>query len=57
MGLEINVADDSELDLDALEEMIVSIGEDVGERTQALAEELNTRSRDYAKAFTERPQS
>ena len=42
-GLEINVADDSELDLDALEEMIESIGEEVGERTEALAEELNER--------------
>ncbi len=56
-GLEIKVADDSELDLDAVEEMIESIGEEVGERTEALAEELNERSRDYAKAFIERPQS
>jgi hypothetical protein len=56
-GLEINVADDSGLDLDALEEMIESLGEEVGERTAALAEELNERSRDYAKAFIERPQS
>ena len=58
-GLEINVADatDIELDLNALEEMIVSIGEEVGERTEALAEELNDRSRDYAKAFIERPRS
>lgn len=30
-GLEINVADDSELDLDAVEEMIESLGEEVGE--------------------------
>ncbi len=56
-SLEINVADDIELDLDALEEMIESIGEEVGERTEALAEELNERSRDYAKALIERPQS
>ncbi len=56
-GLEINVADDSELDLDALKEVIESIGEEVGERTEALAEELNERSRDYAKAFIVRPQS
>ncbi len=56
-GLEINVADDSELDLDALKEVIESIGEEVGERTEALTEELNERSRDYAKAFIVRPQS
>ena len=42
-GLEIDVADDSELDLDAVEEMIESLGEEVGERTEALAEELNER--------------
>ena len=44
-GLEINVADaiEIELDLDALEEMTESIGEEVGERTEALAEELNER--------------
>ncbi len=37
--------------------MIESIGEEVGERTEALAEELNERSCDYAKAFIEPPQS
>ncbi|MCH8143455.1 MAG: hypothetical protein IIA55_01895 [Gemmatimonadetes bacterium] len=44
-GLEINVADaiEIELDLDALEEMTESIGEEVGERTEALAEELHER--------------
>ncbi len=42
-GLEINVADDGELDLDAPEEMIESIGEEDGEWTEALAEELNER--------------
>ncbi len=42
-GLEINVADDSELDLDAAEELIESIGEEVGERTDALAEEFSER--------------
>ncbi len=42
-GLEISVADDVELDLDAPEEMIESVGEKVGERTEALAEELNER--------------
>ena len=56
-GLEINVADDIELDLDAVEEMIESIGEEVGERTEAPAEELNEQFRDYAKAFIERPRS
>ncbi len=40
---EINVADDSELDLDAPEELIESLGEEVGERTEALAEEFNER--------------
>ena len=42
-GLEINVADDSALDLDAVEEMIESTGEEVGERTDALAEEFSER--------------
>jgi len=41
--LEINVADDSAPDLDAVEEMIESTGEEVGERTEALAEEFNER--------------
>ena len=33
---EINVADDSELDLDALEELIENIGEEFGERRHSL---------------------
>ncbi len=52
-----NVADDWELDLDALEEMIESIGEEVAERAEALAKELNEGWGDYAKAFIERPRS
>lgn len=52
-GLYVNVADaiEVDLDLDALEEMIESMGEEIGEQMEALAEELDDRYRDYAEEF------
>ncbi len=52
-GLRINVADaiGVDMDLDALEEMIESMGEEIGEQMEALAEELDERYRDYADEF------
>ncbi len=51
--LHINVADaiGVDLDLDALEEMIQSMGEEIGEQMETLAEELDERYRDYADEF------
>jgi hypothetical protein len=55
-GIQINVADaiDLDLDLDALEEMIETAGEDLGERMETLAEELSERYEEYAEEFERR---
>ncbi len=52
-GLHITVADaiGVDLDLDALAEMIESMGEEIGEQMEALAEEFDERYRDYADEF------
>ncbi len=52
-SLRINFADaiGVDLDLDALQEMIESMGEEIGEQMEALAEELDERYRDYADEF------
>ena len=52
-GLHVNFADaiEVDLDLDALEDMIESMGEEIGEQMEALAEELDERYRDYADEF------
>ncbi len=51
--LEINIADaiGLDLDLDALEEMMESMGEEISEQMEALAEQLDERYRDYADEF------
>ncbi len=48
--LEINIADaiGVDLDLDALEEMMESMGEEISEQMEELAEQLDERYRDYA---------
>ena len=52
-NLKINVADaiGVDLDLDALEEMMEAMGEEITEQMEALTEELNDRYRDYADEF------
>ena len=51
--LEINIADaiGVDLDLDALEEMMESMGEEISEQMEELAEQLDERYRNYADEF------